>query len=236
MYQVSKLPAMPFWVIDYEKDTLDLTPEEDGIYGRFIRQCWIGRGQMPDDDAEIARRCRIDVRVWKRVRKKLGERVIAYGTSPLSYVSNKRVSKEWNYAMSYAAAQATKGKRSAAIRQARALELQTLKHNHGSTAVKNNGSAGVPTGAPTGRPTGSQPLLKEDILTSSKDAAREEAADPPEEKAEGGGPATALPTGAPSRPENIAKLETPPASKSYLLETGLMRGETPYLPKQTRRR
>lgn len=229
---MSKLPPMPLWVVDYEKDTLDLTPEEDGIYSRFIRQLWIGRGQMPDDDSEIARRLRVDTRVWKRVRCKLGGRVITVGRSPLSYVCNSRVSKEWNLAMDHALAQSDKGKKSAAIRRARALEYQELKRNHGSTTVHNRSSqeksTAVPTAVSTQLPT---PLSKKDISTSSKDAAREATADPPEES-EPSAAATAPLNGAPPQAEEQREPETLSPEARRLMNTRLMQGQTPFLPKQ----
>lgn len=55
------LPYFPMYPTDFEADTSHLTLEEDGAYNRLLRICWMTPGcSIPDDDAWIMRRLRVD--------------------------------------------------------------------------------------------------------------------------------------------------------------------------------
>lgn len=62
------LPYFPLYPTDFEADTSHLTLEEDGAYNRLLRLMWMTAGcSLPDDDAWIARRMRVDAETFKRV-------------------------------------------------------------------------------------------------------------------------------------------------------------------------
>ena len=62
------LPYFAFYPTDFEADTSHLTLEEDGAYNRLLRLCWMSPGcSLPDDDAWIMRRLRVDQDAFDRV-------------------------------------------------------------------------------------------------------------------------------------------------------------------------
>jgi len=69
------LPYFPMYPTDFEAKTSHLTLEEDGAYNRLLRLCWMSPGcSLPDDDAWIMRRMRVDQATFDRVvRVILGE-------------------------------------------------------------------------------------------------------------------------------------------------------------------
>lgn len=86
------LPFFNFYPKDFEADTSHLTLEEDGAYNRLLRLCWMTPGcSIPDDDAWIARRMRVDSDTFERsVRPVLAEFFVRKG----GRVGNPRLSKE----------------------------------------------------------------------------------------------------------------------------------------------
>lgn len=55
------LPYFPMYPTDFEAKTSHLTLAEDGAYNRLLRLCWMTPGcSLPDDDAWIMRRMRVD--------------------------------------------------------------------------------------------------------------------------------------------------------------------------------
>lgn len=64
------LPYFPMYPTDFEAKTSHLTLEEDGAYNRLLRLCWMSPGcSLPDDDAWIKRRMRVDQDTFDRVVK-----------------------------------------------------------------------------------------------------------------------------------------------------------------------
>ena len=62
------LPYFPMYPSDFEAKTSHLTLEEDGAYNRLLRLCWMTPGaSIPDDDAWIMRRMRVDQATFDRV-------------------------------------------------------------------------------------------------------------------------------------------------------------------------
>ena len=61
------IPYIPLYVADFEADTAHLSLEEDGAYNRLLRLCWRTPGcSVPDDDAWIMRRLRVDAETFQR--------------------------------------------------------------------------------------------------------------------------------------------------------------------------
>jgi uncharacterized protein YdaU (DUF1376 family) len=86
------LPYFNFYPKDFEADTSHLTLEEDGAYNRLLRLCWMTPGcSLPDDDAWIMRRMRVDAEAFERaVRPVLAEFFIRKA----GRISNARMTKE----------------------------------------------------------------------------------------------------------------------------------------------
>lgn len=62
------LPYFPMYPTDFEAKTSHLTIEEDGAYNRILRLMWMTPGcSIPDDDAWIMRRMRVDADTYERV-------------------------------------------------------------------------------------------------------------------------------------------------------------------------
>lgn len=58
---------MPLYIGDWDGDTSDLSCEEDGAYMRLIRRYW-RTGPLADDDANLARIVRMEIRQWRKIR------------------------------------------------------------------------------------------------------------------------------------------------------------------------
>jgi len=62
------LPYFNLYPTDFEAKTSHLTLEEDGAYNRLLRLCWMSPGcSLPDDNAWIMRRMRVDQDTFDRV-------------------------------------------------------------------------------------------------------------------------------------------------------------------------
>lgn len=62
------LPYFPMFPSDFEAKTSHLTLEEDGAYNRLLRIMWMTPGcSLPDDNAWIQRRMRVDSDIFERV-------------------------------------------------------------------------------------------------------------------------------------------------------------------------
>ena len=61
----------PFFVVDYRRDTYDLSLEEDATYRRLIDEYMITRQPLPNDDAALARIVGIPKTEWTRLAPKV---------------------------------------------------------------------------------------------------------------------------------------------------------------------
>jgi len=87
------LPYFNLYPRDFEADTSHLSLEEDGAYNRLLRLCWMTPGcSLPDDDAWIMRRMRVDQDTYDRVvRVVLAE----FFTRKSGRVRNARIAREY---------------------------------------------------------------------------------------------------------------------------------------------
>ena len=87
------LPYFPMYPRDFEADTSHLTLEEDGAYNRLLRLCWMMPGaSLPDDDAWIMRRMRVDEATFNRVVKIV---LAEFFVRKSGRVSNARMAREF---------------------------------------------------------------------------------------------------------------------------------------------
>jgi uncharacterized protein YdaU (DUF1376 family) len=88
------LPYFNLYPTDFEADTSHLTLEEDGAYNRLLRLCWMTQGcSLPDDDAWIMRRMRVDEETFARVVKVV---LAEFFTRQNGRVSNARLAREFS--------------------------------------------------------------------------------------------------------------------------------------------
>lgn len=57
---------IPFYVMDYRKDTGELTLEEDCAYRRALDECWMSQGSIPADLEKLRRLLRMERPEFKR--------------------------------------------------------------------------------------------------------------------------------------------------------------------------
>jgi uncharacterized protein YdaU (DUF1376 family) len=85
------LSWMPLYVRDYDEDTGHLTCEQDGAYGRLLRKMWL-RGDLPNDDAALARICGVTRTHWVRHIKPALMPLMTM--TDIGTISQKRLQKE----------------------------------------------------------------------------------------------------------------------------------------------
>lgn len=116
------LPYFNFYPRDFEADTSHLTLEEDGAYNRLLRLCWMCPDcSMPDDNAWIIRRMRVDAETFERVVKPVLDEFFVRSKGR---VSNARLSKEY-----------------ASSETAHARRVSAGKMGGNAKALKTNGTA-----------------------------------------------------------------------------------------------
>lgn len=65
---------LPLFPADYLSDTQHLSTEEHGAYLLLLMTAWTQQGcSLPDDDAKLARVCRLSLRKWKLLRPTMEE-------------------------------------------------------------------------------------------------------------------------------------------------------------------
>lgn len=86
------LPYFPMYPTDFEADTSHLTLEEDGAYNRLLRLMWMTTGcTLPDDDAWIMRRMRVDAETFDSVVSIV---IAEFFERKAGRISNPRLAKE----------------------------------------------------------------------------------------------------------------------------------------------
>lgn len=87
------LPYFNLYPTDFEADTAHLTLEEDGAYNRLLRLMWMTPGcSLPDDDAWIMRRMRVDAATFARVVLPV---ISEFLTRQGGRVFSARLTREW---------------------------------------------------------------------------------------------------------------------------------------------
>ena len=64
-----RLPYMPLWVDDYQRDTRHLTTEEHGAYLLLLMAAWASpTNSLPDDDDMLARVAGVSLARWRKMK------------------------------------------------------------------------------------------------------------------------------------------------------------------------
>jgi uncharacterized protein YdaU (DUF1376 family) len=90
---MSSAPAMPVFPDAYLADTTHLSTEEHGAYFLLLMAMWRRNGTVPDDDRDIARIVGLDIKAWRKMRKRL----MPFLTVDGDFLTQKRLKKEWDY-------------------------------------------------------------------------------------------------------------------------------------------
>jgi len=158
---MSDLPSMPLFVDDYEAATAHLTMEEDGAYMRLLRLCWRTPGcSIPDDDAWIMRRMRVDADTFSRVVAPL---IDEFFERKQGRIFQKRQRKEYDYVTRLVHKRKIAGKRGG---EAKARKMQQKAPNKATDLPEQKSSNAL---APTPTPT---PSKKRDTNVSPKKGSR----------------------------------------------------------------
>lgn len=84
--------AVPVWADALLRKTLDMEPQEFGMWHFLIYAMWSRRSlDLPDDDRKLARICRVTVRTW---RAKYRESMAEYFEVDGGFWTNDRLTKE----------------------------------------------------------------------------------------------------------------------------------------------
>jgi uncharacterized protein YdaU (DUF1376 family) len=86
---------MPFLVDKYLADTEHLSLEEHGAYCLLLFRMWQRGGNLPDNDVDLARLLGVSKFSWKGLKIRLGNFFEFHG----GLVMQKRLQKQWNYAI-----------------------------------------------------------------------------------------------------------------------------------------
>lgn len=90
---MSSAPAMPLFLDAYLADTTHLSTEEHGAYLLLLMAMWRRDGSVPNDDRDVARIVGMELAKWRKTKKRL----LPFLTIDGGMVSQKRLSKEWEY-------------------------------------------------------------------------------------------------------------------------------------------
>jgi uncharacterized protein YdaU (DUF1376 family) len=87
---MSERPFMQLYVSDFLGDTLHLSTEQIGAYMLLLMAMWNAGGSLPDDDAKLARVCRMSIKKWRVVSDDL----MAFFQRENGQVLHNRLTKE----------------------------------------------------------------------------------------------------------------------------------------------
>ena len=133
---------MPLYVDAWDRDTRKLTPEEDGCYGRIIRDYWVN-GPPDNNDGDLAALVGLPMSRWLKVRPRLDR----FFTVEDGKLRNKRCDDlrvEWTERKAIAKERASKGAQKRWSKDASSIKQ----------AVQNDASLPLPSSATLEDPSG----------------------------------------------------------------------------------
>ncbi|WP_054529722.1 DUF1376 domain-containing protein [Erythrobacter sp. SG61-1L] len=122
---------------------MELTLEERGAYNTVLDLIYTRDGNLPDDDHFIAGWCRVDLRVWKRIKKVLMERGKLYIRD--GQIRNSKADVEVTNALSRVGSARDAGLSSARSKSRKSKPDDRKNSNLGSTGVATDASTTVST-------------------------------------------------------------------------------------------
>lgn len=129
---MSATPFMQLYVGDYLADTLHLTTEQHGAYLLLLMTMWRADARLPNDPAKLARIARVSAKRWPNIWAEIEEFFIV----DEEWISNPRLTKEHQKAVSISQERKTAGKRGGeanALKNKGAAEANASvlpKHSH----------------------------------------------------------------------------------------------------------
>lgn len=120
---MSERPFMQLYVSDFVGDTLYLSSEQVGAYLLLLMAMWNAKGELPNDDAKLARVARVHPDRWSEVWSD----VAPFFTIADGKITHGRLSSELAKFARKSAARSEAGKRGA--------EAKSLKYNKPTQAI-----------------------------------------------------------------------------------------------------
>lgn len=125
---MTELPYMPLYVDDFDSHTAHLTVEEDGIYNRLLRLCWRSPECMvPDDEAWLMRRLRIDRETYDRVARGVIEEFFSRRDGRMF---QKRQRKEYERISAVTTKRKASGSKGGRAKALKSKEIDASKTSH----------------------------------------------------------------------------------------------------------
>ena len=132
---------MPLYVDAWDRDTRKLTPEEDGCYGRIIRDYWVN-GPPDDNDGDLAALVGLPLSRWLKVRPRL-EKFFDIEGGKLRNRKCDELRIEWSARKAQAKLRASKGAQKRWSKDASSIQK----------AIQNDASLPLPLSATLDEPT-----------------------------------------------------------------------------------
>ena len=122
MKDLKNLPSMPFLVDRYINDTTHLTLEEHGAYCLLLFRMWQRGGSLSDNDTDLARLLGVTPKAWKRLKERLAPFFESHG----GLLMQKRLQKQWNYAVEHSSKSSAKASFAAKRRWEKERGMQSV--------------------------------------------------------------------------------------------------------------
>lgn len=125
---MSERPFMQLYPSDFVGDTLQLSPEQIGVYLLMLMAMWNADGELPNDDVKLARVARLSLKKWRSVAPD----IMPFFTVDGDKVTHRRLTKELQ-----------KSERQSQSRSAagvKGFQAKSLKYNNAGQA---NAQAGL---------------------------------------------------------------------------------------------
>jgi len=119
---MTEIPSMPFLVDKYLTDTEHLSLEEHGAYCLLLFRMWQRGGSLADNDADLARLLGVTPKTWERLRGRLAPFFECHG----GLLMQKRLQKQWNYAVEHSSQAKAKASFAAKRRWEKAKGLKAV--------------------------------------------------------------------------------------------------------------
>lgn len=112
---------MPLYVAKYLADTLNLTTEQHGAYMLLLMASWMGGGQLPNDDEQLASICKLDRKTWGKYRPILEK----FFNVTADAWAQKRLTEEYEKAQKISAKNSENGKKGGRPRNPEITQTET---------------------------------------------------------------------------------------------------------------
>jgi uncharacterized protein YdaU (DUF1376 family) len=150
-----ELFSMPFMVDRYLQKTENLSLEQHGAYCLLLFAMWKEKGSVPDDDDVLARKLRVGVRQWIKLKDVLRPFLIFYGPEGERRITQGTLQEQMNYTVENRAIASSVASKAATVRWERDRALKALSAS--SNAQSNAPS--IPPSTPSSNASRYAPVM-----------------------------------------------------------------------------